>query len=373
MYRSAIRCPPVRKIHLAWLLPVVLFACSRGVIPGTEGGRGVEVAVRVTFRERPLPGAQVSWHTAIGREKLPAAATGSTDGEGIARFRLPPGRYFLISEWRADGDFDRPIAPGDRFAYFGGNPLYVGEGSSLELFLGLEEHSGPPPAEPEGAMETGVSGIVRDSDGPVEGAHVFAYTRTDSGFRDLGFAASAPTGGDGAFLLDLPPGDYYLVARRRAGGGIAGPLRKGDAFGYFPGNPVSVAPGRLTRVVIPATRLKMRNIPSYSPEYAAAAFIEGRILDRNGNPRQGVYAALYDNPDLLNRPVFLSEVTGKDGKYRLPVPVPGRYFLGARTGYGGSPAPGDLYGRFEGTPDHSVTLKRGDRLTGIDIVVREVW
>jgi hypothetical protein len=57
----------------------------------------------------------------------------------------------------------------------------------------------------------------------------------------------------------------------------------------------------------------------------------------------------------------------------LPVPVAGKYHLGARSGYGGSPAPGDLYGRYEGNPEHSVMVKEGDRLTGIDIVVNEVW
>jgi len=343
------------------------------ILPGGGGARGADLSVRVTFRELPLPDARVEWHSSIGGEEVPAAVAGSTDGEGVARFRLPPGRYFLVAQWRGDGDFIRPIAPGDRFAYFGGNPVYVSAESTTELFLGLEEVYAPPPAKPGEPAGTGVSGFVRESGGPLEGAHVFAYTRAGSGFRDPGFAASAPTGEEGGFFLDLPPGTYYLVARKRAGGGIAGPLRKGDSFGYYPGNPVFVAQGRHTRVVIPATRLKLRNAPSYSPEYAASSSIEGRILDRNGNPRGGVYAALYDNPDLLNRPLFLSDVTKQDGRYRLPVPVPGRYYLGARSGYGGSPAPGDLYGRYEGTPDHALSVKDGDRLSGIDIVVREVW
>lgn len=371
---AALRRSSLQRILPAILLPVVLFSCAREVVPGGKPPpRGAEVSVRVTFRELPLPGARVEWHSSIGGEEADAAAAGSTDGEGIARVRLAPGRYFLVAQWRGDGDFARPVAPGDRFAYFGGNPVYVGAGSAPDLFLGLEEVGEPPPMKPGEPSGTGVSGVVRESDGPLESAHVFAYTRTGSGFRDLGFAASAPTGEDGEFLLDLPPGRYYLVARKRASGGIAGPLRKGDSFGYYPGNPVSVAEGRQARVVIPATRLRLRNAPSYSPEYAAVASIEGRILDRNGNPRGGVYAALYDNPDLLNRPLFLSDVTKEDGRYRLPVPVPGRYYLGARTGYGGSPAPGDLYGRYEGAPDHALSVKEGDRLSGVDIVVREVW
>jgi hypothetical protein len=207
---------------------------------------------------------------------------------------------------------------------------------------------------------------------PAENVHVYAYHRTGGAFRDLGFAASAPTASDGSFVLDLPPGRYWLLARRRAGGGVAGPMRKGDLFGYYPANPVTVSAGAYARVSLPATQLRLRNEPAYSGGYRAAASIEGRILGPDGKPRAGVYAALYDNPDLLNRPVFLSDVTGEDGRYRLPVPAPGTYYLGARSGYGGSPSPGDLYGRYEGNADHSVAVRAGDRLTGFDIAVGEV-
>lgn len=338
------------------------------------GGSGAYHLVRATFREIPLSGARVQWDRTVAGGAGDSSAWGVTDAEGKASFVLSPGKYFLVARWRKDGDYARPIAPGDRFAYFGGNPVYVASGAGRELFIGLEEFRDPLPAAGEPPGATGVSGHVLAGDDPVEGAHVYAYLHDGgTGFRDLGFAASAPTDGTGGFALELPPGDYFLIVRKRALGGVAGPLRKGDHFGYYPANPVSVSRGSVTRVLIPAARLKLRNIPVYSGRYASAASIEGRILGRDGGPRKGVYAALYDNPDMLNRPVFLSDVTGEDGRYRLPVPVPGTYFLGARTGYGGSPSPGDLYGRYEGNPRHSVTVKEGDHLSGIDIVVFEVW
>jgi hypothetical protein len=328
----------------------------------------------VTHREAPLSEARVEWRRFPAETQDAPAIIGTTDREGNASFYLAPERYFLVVQWRGDGDYARPIAPGDRFAYFGGNPVFAAQGISREFFISAEEFAGagPPPAAvtPNG---TGVYGRVLADSSPVAGAHVSAYPGIETAFRDIGFAASAPTGEDGVFMLDLPPGKYYLVARKRAGGGVAGPLRKGDRYGYYAANPVAVAAGDFTRVTIPVTLLKLRNTPSYSAGYAAASSIEGRIIGRDGKPRKGVYAALYDNPDLLNRPVFLSEVTGEDGGYRIPVPVPGTYSLGARSGYGGSPAPGSLYGRFEGNPGHSVTLKDGDRLTGIDIVVSEVY
>ena len=359
------------------VLLLALSSCSHrpaaGVhVGGAHAAAGSAAAVvRVTFRESPVPGARVRLLRSIGGEE---AASGVADREGVARIDAAPGRYFLETAWRADGEYSRPVAAGDRYAWFGGNPVFVDKaGGPRELFVGLEEFEDPPATVGEAPGGTGVAGRVVSGGAPVERAVVFAYHRTETAFRDLGFAASAPTGPDGSFVLDLPPGNYHLVVRKRASGGVAGPMRKGDLFGYYPANPVAVRAGTFARVSIPATPLKLRNAPSYSAGYRAAAYIEGRILGPDGAPKAGVYAALYDNPDLLNRPVLLSDVTGPDGRYRLPVPVPGTWFLGARSGYGGSPAPGDFYGRYEGNAEHSVTVREGDRLSGIDISVDEVW
>lgn len=370
--------PPIRPAAGALLLLFSLVAtpaCSIGSRAAAGGGSapGTGAVVHVTYLEAPAAGARVEWREAPAAPGIPRYASAATDANGTASFSLPPGRHFLVVQWRQDGDYARPPAPGDRFAYFGGNPVYPSPGTRKELYVGLEEFRSPDPpvAAPRGG--TGVAGRVTAGGVPVPGVVVSAYLRTDTAFRDLGFALSAPTAEDGTFLLDLPPGNYFLVARKRASGAAAGPLRKGDRFGYYPANPVLIAAGGYAQVEIPVTLLKARNTPAWSGSYESASSVEGRILDAGGRPRQGAYAALYDNPGLLNRPLFLSEVSGEDGRYRLPVPVPGRYFLGARSGYGGSPAPGDLYGRYEGTPDHSVTVGEGDRLTGFDIVVNEVW
>ena len=365
-----------RRFLLVLLLLLPAASCSLAPVlapprAGVGTGGKWNVLVRITFREAPLGGARLEFRAAPDGP-AGAMAAGMTGRDGAASFKLPPGRYFLVAQWRADGDYARPFAAGDRYAWFGGNPVFVTEGGTREIFLGLEELAESPATVGEPAGGTGVAGRVVSGGAPVEGASVFAYVRTETAFRDLGFAASSPTGRDGTFVVDLPPGNYYLLTRKRAGGGIAGPMRKGDLFGYYPGNPVSVRQGAYNLLSIPATALKLRNVPSYSGQYKGAALIEGRILGPDGKPRAGVYAALYDNPDLLNRPVFLSDVTGADGRFRLSVPLPGGYYLGARSGYGGAPGPGDLYGRYEGNAAHSVTVREGDHLTGIDVIVNEV-
>ncbi len=365
------------RVSLAILsFALLLAACSakpRGSpVGGVSGSADREegAVVRVTFREVALPGCRVEWRRADGPEGETVVSPGVTDSEGKIFSALPRGKFLLFAQWRADGDYARPILPGDRFAYFGGNPVHVSGGAAKSIFISLVEMAPPPPVSDAPAGSTGVFGHVSSDGTPVPDAVVTAYLRADGSFRDLGFA-SAPSGPDGSFAIGLPPGKYFLVVRKRASGEMVGPLRKGDYFGYYPANPVEVSNGRITPLVIPVTILKMRNAPFYSGD-EAGALVEGRILGRDGKPGEGVYAALYDNPAMLGRPMFLSDVTGPDGRYRISVREPGKYYLGARTGYGGAPAPGGLYGRYEGNPDHSVSIREGERLTGMDIDVHEV-
>ena len=57
----------------------------------------------------------------------------------------------------------------------------------------------------------------------------------------------------------------------------------------------------------------------------------------------------------------------------LSFPKGGHYYLAARDELGGTPAPGELYGRYQGSPDHSVNVETGKLLTGVDIRVEEVY
>jgi hypothetical protein len=354
---------------LPLLLALALSGAGCASLPSLSPGGGARV--RVTYRDAPAAGTVVEFRDSPapdGKALLSAAA----GADGTADFVLPRGRRLFLFARSAASPGAAPL-PGECFAYFGGNPVMAAPGPPAEFHLSLSEVP-PAPSLPEGERHgTAVAGTVLVDGAPLADARVFAYLRPDASFRDLGFAASAPTGEDGFFRLDLPPGPYYLVVRRRAGGGVAGPMKRGDHFGYWPGNPVRVEEGKVTAVSIPAVRLRSRNAPSWGGEAKAAAYVEGRILDERGKPRAGVHAALYDNPEALNRPVLLSGETGEDGRYRIAVPVPGRYYLGARSGYGGSPAPGDLYGRYEGSADHSVRIREGERLEGMDVTVHPSW
>ncbi len=180
------------------------------------------------------------------------------------------------------------------------------------------------------------------------------------------------TNAQGEFSLPLPPGRYYLLARLRTDGKVnLGPLHRGDLLGYDPANPVTVIKGTQTSTAIPMTRLVMAKSLDES-SYSHAGVIEGRIVDRNGRPVEGAYAALYMNEKMIGRPDFRSEPTGPDGSFRMYVPVPGRFYLGARSGYGGAPPVGGWSGSWSGSADHAIIIRPEEVRSAVEIVVDRV-
>ena len=72
------------------------------------------------------------------------------------------------------------------------------------------------------------------------------------------------------------------------------------------------------------------------------------------------------------KPLAISDPTGEDGRFILGLERGGKVFLGARQNYGTNPLPGELYGKYTGSPDHSITIGDGEILRGISIVVDHI-
>ena len=94
---------------------------------------------------------------------------------------------------------------------------------------------------------SGVQGLVflRSTGQPFEGAHVYAYR--DSGKNLIGVAdfVSRGIGQDGSFTLQLEPGEYYFVSRKRASGANYGPVLTRDLYDHqFQEKPVRITAGR---------------------------------------------------------------------------------------------------------------------------------
>jgi hypothetical protein len=103
--------------------------------------------------------------------------------------------------------------------------------------------------------------------------------------------------------------------------------------------------------------------------------LAGQILDSDGNPVEGARVHVYDHVQMSERPKYVSEKTGPDGRYLIYLPAGGTYYLAARDKFGGPPKLGDLYGRYDqGTIEPSaLVIRQGEILAEVDITVTKVW
>lgn len=206
---------------------------------------------------------------------------------------------------------------------------------------------------------------------PLEGVYLYVY-KPGSDLYGPAFAVSPPTGADGAFELELPDGDYVAVARKHKDGTAAGPIVAGDNRSEF--HQVTVKGGAVEMTVVAPVKVGDQR------QLAGAAVVSktglaGRIVDSDGKAVEGARVHVYDHVQMSERPKFVSEKTGPDGRYQIPLPAGGTYYLAARDKFGGPPKLGDLYGRYDqGTIEPSaVVVREGELLKEVNITVTKVW
>lgn len=350
-----------RLPRLALLAALLLPACAS---LGARADRP-ELGGRVTFRGAPVPFATVSVVDRYTPAGPRVARSAPCDAEGAFRVAVPPGSYFVTASGAFEG---KPV-----FAYSGQNPVRIDGGSR---WLGMKSVAEPLPVRYEAAAPGGgasVAGTVRFDGVPVADAYVYVYASPDGHFKGMGVAMSPPTGADGAFAIDgLAESGYFLVARRRAAGGLTGPLEKGDQFGFFPGNPVYLKDGQAARLDL--EMIEKEKPLSYSEVTSGVeTVLRGRVVDKGGAPQAGVYAFAYEDRVFGHqRPYAHSGRTGADGAFSIYLDRGGLFYLGARENFGNSPKPGERFGFYDGTPDHAVELPASGTLEGLTVVVEPI-
>jgi len=276
---------------------------------------------------------------------------------------LPPGTYFLT------GSGLDPLSGRDLFAFWTNNPLPLYGDVTGSVVLPFLESTGAPMI----IQGRGIQGRVLSEGEALPGALVAVFLDATGEFHGPPYAQSLPTGEKGEFFLDVMPGRYFVLARLRAPGRpFQGPLLRGDFAGFYPYNPVILRAGEGLMLDIPVVEVnRPRGEGSLAP--GEAIIVKGRVTAVTGAPVPGVRVVLYSIPEMIGRPLFVSSPTGADGSYRLEVPRNGKFYAAARSVIGKPPETGELMGFYDGTPDHSLLLEMGDRLVGVDIVVKEVW
>jgi hypothetical protein len=181
--------------------------------------------------------------------------------------------------------------------------------------------------------------------------------------------------GNGRFSVELPAGKYYIgVIRRASGRQHIGPPAEGDLFlgtQGVEGKQIAtylVKIGEKTDIgVLSGAAPFRRAAVQYGPGTTA---IEGTVLFPDGKPAEGALVFGYLSPTMVGKPTFVSERTGKDGKYILRVNTGGRYYLKVRDIYGGGPpAAGSIMGAYGQEKPTEVAAKAGERTSGITIQV----
>lgn len=217
----------------------------------------------------------------------------------------------------------------------------------------------------------GVEGVLTDAEGrPVSGAEVYFYIDPSKKFRGPADYMAEPTGADGKYITELPAGKYFVVARRRASGSISGNLQKGDYYTPEAYGPIDVAASGYVHVDLKLEELTGNMLFSVFSGRGTGHGIKGVIKARDGKPYAKAYAFAYKDPKMTGKPDYVSEWTREDGAYVVYVLEPGKYYVGARTGFMGVPKPDEPYGRYEGSSDHSVNVKEGALVEGIDITLK---
>ncbi len=206
---------------------------------------------------------------------------------------------------------------------------------------------------------------------PLEEAYVYVY-RKGMDLYGPALEVSRATGRDGSFEMALPDGEYVFVVRKRQNGESSGPVVAGDHRSEF--IDVTVSGGAADLELIAPVKVGDSRQLSEQQE-ATLTGLSGRVLDMDGNPVKNARVHVYDHVQMSERPKYVSEKTGADGRYLIHLPEGGTYYLAARDKFGGPPKLGDLYGRYDqGTIEPSaVVVRGGEILKKIDIRVAKVW
>jgi len=223
-------------------------------------------------------------------------------------------------------------------------------------------------------QESGQAAVKGRALTPLTEAYVSVY-REGMDLKGPAYTTSQPTGPEGDFSLSLPPGKYFFVLRRRVAGETVGPVRTGDYHSEIVG-PITVRGGdTITRDLVALRKIgETKDLPSTTPAPTNTG-ISGAITDGDGKPVKDARVHAYTYPQMSERPKYVSEATGADGRYVLFFPEGGTFYLAARNRFGGPPKIGELYGRYDdGTVEPSgIHVKDNQIIDHVDITIHKVW
>lgn len=220
--------------------------------------------------------------------------------------------------------------------------------------------------------KTGIKGrvVLKEGGEPLADAYVNIYPETFSNLLGPSQFISSPTAADGEYTLEVPPGTYYIVARKRTSGQPTGPLSPGDFYSEHQRIISTVVSGKVALVDIPVAVMKAPMFFKKAVvDMATDTGIRGVLVDRLGKPVPGAFATAYVNSDVRRVPDFVSTLTDPDGQFTLYLPEGGSYYIAARIHAWDMPRPGEPYGRVGGETPDPIQVNKGSFVEGMRIVM----
>jgi len=255
--------------------------------------------------------------------------------DGSYEFALPAGKYYLVALKKNRNSNTFIPEEGDLYCFYSGSPVEVVDGGTAYIGFNLIKVGKTKP-DRKAQNQSGIYGKVLFEGKLLNKTYIYIYKDFKGGFRGPAFLVYPSF--DGNFSINLPPGKYYIIARKRAKGGMYGPIEEGDLFNFYYGNPVEVKKGVMKYIEIECVkRLSQLESDEGYP------ILSGVIKDKNGKPVSGVFVMLYSSKKMQGKPLYISSRSNSNGEFSIKVP-PGVYFVLARENIGGPPISGELLG-----------------------------
>ncbi len=222
----------------------------------------------------------------------------------------------------------------------------------------------------DGDGKTGISGqvLIKETGEPLDEGYVYIYPDAVSNLLGPSQFISQPTDAEGRYRLDVLPGAYYVVARKRMSGQASGPLSPGDYYSEHQRIISTVVEGKMALVDLEVVPMKAPMFFKKSVvEKKSDTGIRGLLLDAEGKPVPGSFAIAYTNKDMQRLPDFVSTLADGEGNFTIYFPEGGTYYVGGRVHAWDMPRPGELYGKFGGDDPQPVQVETGAFVDNIRI------
>lgn len=224
----------------------------------------------------------------------------------------------------------------------------------------------------DGQGKTGIRGkvVLKESGAPLAGCFVNIYPDTISNLLGPSQFISTPTDAEGGYQLNVPPGVYYVVARKRMSGESTGPLSPGDHYSEHQRIITRVEAGKLVVVDLPVAIMKAPMFfKSRVVDQQTTTGISGLLLDAAGQPVMGGFAMAYVDQEMKRLPDYASTLSDEQGRFTIYLPEGGAYFLSARIHAWDMPSPGEPFGKYGGDTPVLVRVDSGKFVKDIQIVM----